>query len=222
MEAGQEPTQPIEKVTPPIEPTPTEPTEPTEPKTFDATYVSELRSEAAKHRKELRATKVELQKLQTAQEAAATAELEAQGQWKTLAEQNAAKTAQLEAQLAEGEKALNAERRNTLTVSIATRLGAINPSDANFQTAVGAIDIAADNNAEMQITQALEALKVSLPYLFGTGRPNLAPFNPSGQPQTDTPLTFQQQRQKYQDKNKSKFFDVTVYKPIGGDDKRGS
>lgn len=209
METGQEPTQPIEN-----EPTPPEQPEPTS-KTFDESYVKSLRDEAAKHRKELRATQKQLKDLQTAQEAAEAAELEAQGQWKELAEQNAAKTAQLEAQLAEQEKRLNAERRNTLAVSIATQLGAIDPTDANFTSAVSEIDISADG-APGQIQQALEALKEARPYLFGTGKPSLAPFNPATTPTEPAAETPAQRRQRIYGGGASRVFDPKSAQERGG------
>jgi len=94
-EPGQEP-----------EPTPTpEPSEPSgqEPKTFDEAYVKKLRAEAASHRTELNETKKtlgqlqeELNKLKGAQESTKQKELEDQGRWKEIAEQNALKLAQLE------------------------------------------------------------------------------------------------------------------------------
>ncbi len=216
----EEPTQPIENDTPPTtpaEPTPTTPPEvsPPAPKTFDESYVKGLRAEAAKNRKDLKATQAKLQELETAQTAAETAELEAQGQWKTLAEQNAAKTVELEAQLAEREAALQAERRNTLAVSIATQLGVINPTDANVRAAVAAIDIATDG-AEAQIQQALEALKVSRPYLFGTGKPNLAPFNPQSGPTDPATETPAQRRQRIYGGGPSRVFDPKSAEERGG------
>jgi hypothetical protein len=217
----EEPTQ-IENdtpPTPPAEPTPTTPPEapPPAPKTFDESYVLDLRAEARKNRLDLKAAEGKLRKLEEAQIATETAELEAQGKWKELAEQNVAKTADLESQLAEREAALQTERRNTLAVSVATQLGAIDPTDANVQTAVVAIDIAVDD-AEAQIRQALEALKASRPYLFGTGKPNLAPFNPSGQPQPEPKETPAQQRERIRGGGGKSFFDTTVYKPEFGEE----
>lgn len=216
----EEPTQPIENNTPPTapaEPTPTTPPEasPPAPKTFDESYVKGLRAEAAKNRKELKAAEVKLRELEEAKTATETAELEAQGQWKTLAEQNAAKTADLESQLAEREAALQAERRNTLAVSVATQLGAIDPTDANVQTAVVAIDIAVDG-AEAQIRQALEALKASRPYLFGTGKPNLAPFNPATGPTEPAAETATQRRQRIYGGGPSRVFDPKSAEERGG------
>jgi multidrug efflux pump subunit AcrA (membrane-fusion protein) len=209
---GQEPTtQPTTESTPPS----AQPTEPAEPKTFDETYVKSLRDEAAKHRKELRSAQKQLKDLQTAQEAARAAELEAQGQWKELAEQNAQRTAQLEAQLAEQESKLNIERRNTMAVSIATALGAIDPTDANFTSAVSEIDISADD-AQGQIKEALEALKEARPYLFGSGKPNLAPFNPATgetQPATETAA---QRRQRIYGGGASRVFDPKAAQERGG------
>jgi hypothetical protein len=212
MPDGQEPQKPIESETSP--PAPEQP--PVEsPKTFDETYVKSLRDEAAKHRKELRTAQKQLKDLQTAQEAAEAAELEAQGQWKELAEQNAAKTAQLEAQLAEQEKRLNAERRSVLAVSIATQLGAIDPTDANFTSAVSEIDISREG-AQEQISQALTALKEARPYLFGTAKPNLAPFNPAtGEPEPATE-TAAQRRQRIYGGGPSRVFDPKYAKKMGG------
>jgi hypothetical protein len=211
MSNGQEPTQPTEsKPTPPEQPT-----EPTQPKTFDESYVKDLRTEAAKHRKAAREAQAKLQELQTAAEAAEAAELEAQGQWKELAEQNAAKTAQLEAQLAEQESMLNVERRNTVAVTVATQLGAIDPSDANFTNAVSAIDMAADD-AQGQIKEALETLKVRRPYLFGTGKPSLAPFNPASGETQPTTETAAQRRQRIYGGGASRVFDPKAAQERGG------
>lgn len=209
-EDGQEPTQPIENdITPPSTPLPVE------PKTFDETYVKSLRAEAAKHRKIARETQTKLEELETVQETAAAAELEAQGQWKELAEQNATKNAQLVAQLAEQESRLNIERRNTMAVTFATQLGAIDPGDANFTNAVAAIDIAADD-AQGQIKQALEALKETRPYLFGTAKPNLAPFNPSATPPEPATETAEQRRQRIYGGGKSRVFDAKEAERRGG------
>jgi small-conductance mechanosensitive channel len=212
MENGQEPTQPTTE----NEPTPPEqPTEPTQPKTFDESYVKDLRTEAAKYRKAAREAQAKLKKLETAQEAAEATELEAQGQWKELAEQNAAKTAQLEAQLAEQESRLNAERRNTMAVTVATQLGAIDPTDANFTSAVSAIDIS-EQGAEERISQALTALTETRPYLFGSGKPTLAPFNPAGgetEPRTETAT---QRRQRIYGGGPSRVFDAKSAPQRGG------
>jgi hypothetical protein len=203
MADGQEPTQPIENDTPPTTPPETPP-----PKTFDESYVKDLRAEAAKHRKDAKAAQTRLAELEAAQAAAETAELEAQGKWKELAEQNAAKVAEYEARLAEGEAALQAERRNTLAVTIATQLGAIDPTDANFVSAVAGIEITAED-AAAQIQQALTALKEARPYLFSTGKPNLASFNPSGQPQNPPAETDEQRRTRLYSGGSRAFFDTT-------------
>ncbi len=216
----EEPTQPIENNTPPTtpaEPTSTTPPEapPPAPKTFDESYVKGLRAEAAKNRKELKAAEVKLRELETAQATAETAELEAQGEWQKLAEQNAAKAVELGVQLAEREAALQIERRNTLAVSIATQLGAIDPTDANFLNAVVTIDIAADG-AEAQIRQALDALKAVRPYLFGTGKPNLAPFNPATGPTEPAAETAAQRRQRIYGGGPSRVFDPKSAEERGG------
>lgn len=180
MADGQEPTQPIETGTPPEQPTPTEP--PAEPPKFDAEYVSGLRGEAAKYRKELRAAEAQLKQFQTAQEAAATAELEAQGKWETLAEQNATRATELEAQLLTQQNQLADEQRSRKTMGIAAKMG-FDPTDANVMAAVSSVDIS-EADADAKIQQALEELKEARPYLVqGTKTPNLAAFNPGGQPQ---------------------------------------
>jgi hypothetical protein len=198
----EEPTQPIENDTP----SPTPPPEPAPAKTFDESYVKDLRAELVKHRKDAKAAQKRLSELEEAQAAAETAELEAQGQWQALAEQNAAKVAEYEAKLAEREAALQAERRNSLAVTTATQLGAIDPTDANFTNAVAGIDISADD-AQAQIQQALTALKEIRPYLFGTGKPNLASFNPSGQPQDPPAETDDQRRARLYSGGSRAFFD---------------
>lgn len=152
------------------------------PKTFDEGYVRELRAEAAKHRKELRATQAQLAEFQKTQEAAEAKKLEEQGEWQKLAEQEVARRAELEQELAAREQMLNDEKRARLAISAATTLGAIDPSDANFEAAVSGIDIS-EPDAQAKIEQALEALKASRPYLFQGHRPSLASFNPSGQEQ---------------------------------------
>jgi hypothetical protein len=211
-DGSEEPQQPIENDTPPTAPPETPP--PTS-KTFDESYVKDLRAQAAKHRKIAKAAQDQLQELQTAQEAARAAELEEQGQWKTLAEQSAAKLTELEAKLAERDAALIAEQRNTLAVTIATQLGAIDPTDANFANAVSEIDISGDN-AQEQITAALTALKEQRPYLFSTGKPNLASFNPattSTEPAAETPA---QRRQRIYGGGASRVFDPKSAEQRGG------
>lgn len=216
MSDGQEPTQPI-KDDPPLT-TPPEPKtepEPATPKTFDESYVKELRAEAAKNRKAAKDAKKALDEIRQTQEAADAKKLEEQGEWQKLAEQNATKVKEAEAKLAEQDVALKAERRSALAISIATQLGAIDPTDANFQSAVGAIDIAADD-AETKIRQALEALKVARPYLFGTGKPNLASFNPatgSTEPTAETPT---ERRQRIYGGGASKVFDAKAAEKRGG------
>jgi hypothetical protein len=164
-------TQPIEENdNPPIQPEPEEPTQ-----TFDAEYVKKLRTEAAKNRKELKAVQAQLAELQQAQEAAATAELEAQGKYKELAEAEAAKRVELESQLQN-------ERRRNIVLAAATQLGAIDPTDANFTAAVAGVDMTAED-ANEQIKASLEGLKEARPYLFSTQKPALAPFDPTGGPQ---------------------------------------
>ena len=96
-EAGQEP-----------ETTPTpEPVQPDssgqEPKTYDEAYVKKLRTEAADHRTRLKETEKtltqlqeELGKLKGSQDEAKRKELEEQGRWREIAEQNALKLAQFD------------------------------------------------------------------------------------------------------------------------------
>jgi chromosome segregation ATPase len=97
-ETGQEPT-----TTPTPEPTGQPDSSGQEPKTFDEAYVKKLRDEAASHRtktkeveKTLSQLQEELAKLKGTQEAATKKELEDQGRWKEIAEQNALKLANLE------------------------------------------------------------------------------------------------------------------------------
>jgi len=112
-ETGQEPT-----TTPTPEPTGQPDSSGQEPKTFDEAYVKKLRDEAAGNRtkakdleKTLSQLQEELAKLKGTQEAATKKELEEQGRWREIAEQNALKLANLEglpAQLKEYEATVTA------------------------------------------------------------------------------------------------------------------
>ena len=155
----------------------------------------------------MRSAQVELKKLQTAQDAAATAELAAQGEWKTLAEQNAARTAELEAQLLTQQNQLADEQRSRKTMGIAAKMG-FDPTDANVMAAVSSVDIS-EADADAKIQQALEALKEARPYLVqGTKPPNLAAFNPGGEPTPPQKETNDARRRRIQGGGKSRFFDV--------------
>lgn len=68
-----------------------------------------------------------------------------------------------------------------MVAAIAGQLGAVDPYDANFQTATQAVDPDGDG-ADDEIKKSIEALKSSRPYLFGRGGAQVAPFNPEGGP----------------------------------------
>lgn len=97
-EAGQEP-----ETTPTPEPSATTDSSGQEPKTYDEAYVKKLRTEAADHRTRLKETEKtltqlqeELGKLKGSQDEAQRKELEEQGRWREIAEQNALKLAQFD------------------------------------------------------------------------------------------------------------------------------
>lgn len=210
-EPGQEPIKPNND-TPPTEPTPQSDDG---QKTFDETYVKELRAEAAKNRKALRDAQAQLDEIRQAQEADETQRLAQQGEYKKLAEQEAAKRAALEKQLADQERALAGERRDRLAISVATTLGAIDPTDANFTAAVAGIDPNEDG-AQDAIRQALETLKERRPYLFGQHRQGLAPFNPSGQDQGPPRETDAQRRMRLYSGGGQSIFDASGATEHGG------
>lgn len=190
--AGQEP-EPNQTETPP------EPTEPTtEPQqTFDADYVKKLRAEAAQHRKAAKEAQTQLSDLQKAQDAAEAKKLEEQGAYQELAKKAQAEAEQLRQELEAQAKRLTDEKRNRLAISVATRLGAIDPTDANFISAVAGIDAEGDD-AEAAILSRLEALKDTRPYLFQGHRPTpaLTQFNPGHGPQPQPRETDQQRRDR--------------------------
>jgi hypothetical protein len=156
-----------------------------------------------------------LAELEAAQEAAAAQEMEAQGEWKKLAEQNADKASELEKQLAQQQQQLANERRNRMAISEATRLGVADPTDANVIAAVSGIDPGGED-AEAEIRKALEALKESRPYLFQANRPGgLASFNPSGQSQQQAGETDEQKRARLFGGSRQ-FFDPEAAARSGG------
>lgn len=198
--------------------TPPEPTEPTtEPQqTFDADYVKKLRAEAAQHRKAAKEAQALLSDLQKAQDAAEAKKLEEQGEWQKRAEQEAAKRQELEAKLEAQLRQLTDERRNRLAVHVATQLGAIDPTDANFLAAVSGVDVEADD-AEQAIRQALEALRESRPYLFQVRRgATLASFNPAQGPQQPHRETDDERRERLYSGGSRKFFDPEAAAKAGG------
>jgi hypothetical protein len=192
MSDGQEPQNLND--TPP-EPAGTPP-EPAAPKTFDESYVRELRAEAAKNRKAARDLEKQLQQFQAEKDAAAAKELEAQGEWQKLAEQESARRAELEKQIEAQAAQLANEQRSRTATGIAASLGAIDPTDPNFIAAVANVDVSAID-ATAQIQQALEALKEARPYLFqGQRQSNLASFNPAHGPQPEPKETDAQRRER--------------------------
>jgi multidrug efflux pump subunit AcrA (membrane-fusion protein) len=168
---GQEPAQP--ETTPDPTPPP--------PKTFDESYVKELRSEAAKYRKTAKEYEARMAEIEAAQEAAEAKKLAEQGEYKTLAEKARAEADQLRQELEAERARLASERVNNQALAIAASLGVIDPTDANVLAAVAGIDPASENT-EAEIKTRIEGLKETRPYLFGTNRPGLSSFNPTGQP----------------------------------------
>lgn len=190
-ETGQEPT---------ATPTP-EPAKPDssgqEPKTFDEAYVKKLRDEAASHRtkaKEFESTlsqvQAELEQLRKSQESAKAKELEDQGRWKEIAEQNALKLAQFEGlptKLQEYEttiKGLLEGQREGLPEAIIELLDAMNP--------VKQLEWLGKHKAELVKPATQQS----------NGQPaKLANFNPAGQggnAETDQQRVARIQRQRGQ------------------------
>lgn len=85
---------------------------------------------------------------------------------------------------------LTGTKRQSLAASVAGRLGAHDPQDANILAAISAID-PAGANAEKEIEAAMKTLAERKPYLFKAAQPAGAPrlegFNPgtSGAAETD-------------------------------------
>jgi hypothetical protein len=79
---------------------------------------------------------------------------------------------------------LTGTKRANLAGSVAGRLGAHDPQDANILAAISGID-PAGANAEQEIDAALRGLQTSKPYLFkspgqGNTQPAVTAFNPAG------------------------------------------
>ncbi|MFA6135630.1 MAG: hypothetical protein WC869_16600 [Phycisphaerae bacterium] len=76
---------------------------------------------------------------------------------------------------------LTGSKRANLAGSVANRLGAFDPQDANILAAISAID-PAGANAETEIEAALKGLQERKPYLFrqagATQKPGVEAFNP--------------------------------------------
>lgn len=193
----------------PVTPTPAAPNAPTEAVPLNTETEHMIpKSRFDEVNKNYKAAAAELKKLQRTQEAAATAELEEQGQWKTLAEQGAARTAELEAQVLTQQSQLAGEQRNSLTMVIAAKMG-FDPTDENVMVAVSSVDIS-ESDASDKIQQALEALMKARPYLVqGTKPPGLAAFNPSGQPQPPQEETDADRRKRLFGGGDSGFFAKT-------------
>lgn len=103
---------------------------------------------------------------------------------KAAAEKDMTEIERIKAQLAETAKAaqdaqekLTGERRRSLVVTVASRMGANDPQDANILQAVASIDPSAAE-AETQVKQTLDALAKAKPYLFKVA--GQASFNPAG------------------------------------------
>jgi hypothetical protein len=168
-------------ITPPVA-SGTEPTPPPEPKfsqaDIDRVVKERLDREKAKYA-DYEALKGKATKLD---------ELEAAN--KTEAEKLAVRLATIEQALGLKDKEierlaseLTGTKRANLAGSVANRLGAYDPQDANIIAAISAID-PAGANAETEIETALKDLQTKKPYLFkaaGAGNPKggVEPFNPS-------------------------------------------
>lgn len=138
--------------------------------------------------------------------AARLAEIENAG--KSEAEKTAARLAEIEKALGLKDQTiekltgeLTSTKRQSLAASVASKLGAHDPQDANILSAIASIDPAGENAAG-DIEKALTALKESKPYLFktagqGTQAPGVAAFNPAGggQAETDAQRVARLQRQ---------------------------
>lgn len=124
---GQTPAPPVPDAPTPEKPAPT-PTPPEgekpaeEPKLFDAEYVRELRSEAAKYRVEKKELEKRLADLETAQHSREEAELADQQKWQELADKRAKELDAIRAQL-EG------QRIETARLRIAAEFGLNVPID---------------------------------------------------------------------------------------------
>jgi hypothetical protein len=192
-ETGQEPT---------TTPTPDSTGQPDssgqEPKTFDEAYVKKLRDEAAGNRtkakdleKNLSQLQEELSKLKGTQEAATKKELEEQGRWREIAEQNALKLANLEGlpvKLKEYEATITGlleGQRDGLPEAIIELLDAMPP--------VKQLDWLAKHKAELVKPQPEQQQPAQ--------RQNLASFNPvsqGGNAETDQQRVARIQRQRGQ------------------------
>lgn len=211
---GQEPTQPI-----PIEPTTPEPdpTHPptTPPKTFDESYVKELRAEAAKNRKANKELQTKLDKISQTQEAQEAAKLAEQGEFQKLADNARQEADQLRLDLTAQAQQLANERRTRQASTIAAQMGVNHLDDANITAAIDNVDMSGDD-PEAEIKKRLETLKERRPDLFqGKGAPELASFNPSGQPQAPPRETDAQRRLRISGGN-NQFFDEQAAAASGG------
>jgi septal ring factor EnvC (AmiA/AmiB activator) len=148
-------------------------------------YEKQYKSQIAEMKKQLDAYKRQQADHATAEADAEKARLVEQEKWKELAEKAQGENADLAKRLEAMEAQLTESARRTLANRIAVSLGAVNPDDLNFASAVMDIDMSGAD-AEAQIKSAIEAMKESHAYLFKSAEPEKPPmpglpgFNPSG------------------------------------------
>lgn len=97
---------------------------------------------------------------------------------KSEAEKTQEKLARLEQEYQAERDKRRAAMLQAKVVSIAGKLGAVDPQDANFIMATQSIDPDSDG-ADSDIQNVIEGLKATKPYLFARPGQRLEPFNPA-------------------------------------------
>jgi hypothetical protein len=148
-------------------------------------YEKDYKAKMAEMQKQLKAFEKQKADQSAAESEAERARLAEQEKWQELAEKAQSENSVLANRLEAMETQLTENARRTIAQRVAAALGAVNPDDLNFASAVMDIDMSGAD-AEAQITAAVEAMKESHGYLFKPAepeqpaRPGLPGFNPSG------------------------------------------
>lgn len=159
------------------EETETQEVESQEPKTFDEDYVKSLRSEAAKHRKDLRATQAAFEELQTKYKSKEDAE-------KSELERMTEDKVRLEKELAEKDRMMAETAIHSTVIASASRMNIIDPEAAYRLLDLDSVDPSDPRSVSDALSSLVKSktylLKSSTPPTPGTGGPPV-----SGKKSTD-------------------------------------
>lgn len=146
-------------------------------------YEKDYKSKMTEMQKQIKAYEKQQADQTAAKSEAEKARLTEQEKWQELAEKAQAENLENAKRLEAMETQLTESARRTIAQRVAAALGAFNPDDLNFASAVMDIDMSGAD-AEAQIKAVIEAMTETHGYLFKPpeqpSRPGLPGFNPSG------------------------------------------